>query len=459
MSNFLSQYYRCRDEDLPIFLAEPSAGETGYFKFRENVLYGRLSEGTTRTSLNHSIEDVSARCSVRTGEVTLPFDPEEVTTLLRSEAYAHPSGEAHPASSLVGRSYYFLRPALPVAVRRHLQKFRLNGWRHLKFPNWPVDRTVDCLLEQLLLLSLKATNRQEIPFIWFWPNSASSCTILTHDVETMAGRDFCSTLMDVDDEFGLKASFQVVPESRYEVQESYLETIRNRGFEVDVQDLNHDGHLFRERKEFLARVRKINEYGRKYAADGFRAAVLYRRQEWYDCFEFSYDMSVPNVAHLDPQRGGCCTVMPYFVGKLVELPVTTTQDYSLFYILRDHSIELWKRQIDLIMEKHGLTNFIIHPDYITAEEEMATYKELLGYLRQLATEKNIWMPLPREVASWWRDRANMRLVEVNGHWQVEGKGSERARIAYASEKDGKLTYSFQSVGESTETGLLSSRPN
>ena len=460
MSNLLSQYYRCCDEDIPLFLPEPLSGDSGYFKFQENILYGRLSDGETSTSPTlHSTKDALAGVAVRDGAIVLPFDPAEVASCLRSEAYTHPTGEAHPASSLLGRSYYFLRPALPIAVRRHLQKFRLNGWRQLRFPNWPVDRTVDALHEQLLLLSLRAANRQEIPFIWFWPNGASSCAILTHDVETVAGRDFCSSLMDVDDEFGVKASFQVVPESRYEVPESYLGCIRNRGFEIDVQDLNHDGRLFRERDEFLARVRKINEYGRKYRAEGFRAAVLYRRQEWYESFEFSYDMSVPNVAHLDPQRGGCCTVMPYFVGKLVELPVTATQDYSLFHILRDHSIELWKQQIDLIMEKHGLMNFIIHPDYVIGQKEMETYKALLTYLAQLAADKNVWMPLPKEVASWWRDRANMRLVGANGRWRVEGKGSERARIAYASEKDGKLSYSFQSLSESTQTGLLTSRPN
>ena len=67
---------------------------------------------------------------------------------------------------------------------------------------------------------------------------------------------------------------------------------------------------------------------------------MYREQEWFDAFEFSYDMSVPNAAHLEPQRGGCCTVMPYFVGDLLELPLTTTQDYSLFHILGDYSISL-----------------------------------------------------------------------------------------------------------------------
>ena len=45
---------------------------------------------------------------------------------------------------------------------------------------------------------------------------------MTHDVETAAGRDFCQTLMDIDDSFGVKASFQVIPEERYRVDEEFL---------------------------------------------------------------------------------------------------------------------------------------------------------------------------------------------------------------------------------------------
>jgi len=45
------------------------------------------------------------------------------------------------------------------------------------------------------------------------------------------------------------------------------------------------------------------------------------------------NMSVPNVGHLDAQLGGCCTVMPFYIGDILELPLTTTQDYSLFNIL------------------------------------------------------------------------------------------------------------------------------
>jgi hypothetical protein len=146
--------------------------------------------------------------------------------------------------------------------------------------------------------------------------------------------------------------------------------------------------------------------------------------------------------------------MPYFVGDLVELPVTTTQDYSLFHILENHSIELWKQQVELILAKHGLISFIVHPDYIIGPKERATYEVLLAYLEELRSEKNIWMPLPGEVASWWRERSNMKLVEVDGAWQIEGEGKERARIAYASEKDGRLAYSFEPASPGSESSTL-----
>ena len=200
-----------------------------------------------------------------------------------------------------------------------------------------------------MLLSLRAGGVERVPFIWFWPDGAKSCLMMTHDVENAAGRDYCAELMDLDDSFGIKASFQVVPERRYDVPRSYLDSMRSRGFEINVQDLNHDGHLFRDKAGFLSRVEKINSYGREFGAVGFRSAILYRRQEWYDALQFSYDMSVPNVAHLDPQRGGCCTVMPFSLpGGMTEIPVTVTEDYTLFHILKDYSTALWEKQMEMI---------------------------------------------------------------------------------------------------------------
>src|SRR3977135_926180 len=140
--------------------------------------------------------------------------------------------------------------------------------------------------------------------------------------------------MDAGDDFGIQASFNVVPEGASSVAPASLASLRDGGFEIGIQDLHHDGRLFDNRDEFSRRAHLINNYGKEYGAKGFRAAVLYRNPDWYDALEFSFDMSIPNTGHMDPQPGGCCTVMPYFIGDILELPVTTTQDYTLFHLLR-----------------------------------------------------------------------------------------------------------------------------
>ncbi|HWZ81701.1 MAG TPA: hypothetical protein VNW47_03705 [Terriglobales bacterium] len=445
MNEYVSQYYRCPERYLKLSAKEVRAGLEGYFRFGDNIVcYGPYNGTKASYSPAGSLSDANCDTVAADGEVSVPFDVERVVDNLRFERYASAGAAAQVLESPLNRLYYLVRPLLPVAVRKHLQRIRLSGWDKISFPQWPVDCTVDNLLERLLLLSLRANRLECIPFIWFWPNGASSSAIMTHDVETAAGRDFCASLMDIDDRFGIKAAFQVVPEERYEVTPEYLESITTRGFEVAVQDLNHDGRLYRNRQQFLTRAAKINAYGRRWGASGFRAAILYRREEWFDSLDFSYEMSVPNVAHLDPQRGGCCTVMPYFIGKLLELPVTTTQDYSLFHILRDHSIGLWEQQIDLIMEKHGLISMIVHPDYIITRRERETYEVLLKHLVRIRDEKGVWITTPNEVNRWWRQRAEMDLVKSGDGWRIEGEGKERARIAYAREERGQLTFSFVS---------------
>lgn len=445
MNESLIQYYRCPEHYVQFALKKHVPRTSGYFRFGENeICYGRYEGSCPSVSPLNALQDACRDVTVENGIVSLPFNLTEVIENLRYELYTDRKGEHRsPLESSVGRVYYLIRPLLPVAIRKHLQRIQLRDWDQVQFPHWPVDRTVDNVLEQLLLLSLKAQGLDRIPFIWFWPKGAAACAIMTHDVESAVGRDFSSTLMDIDDSFGMKASFQVVPERRYKVTPEYLASITDRGFEVAVQDLNHDGKLYSDRELFLSRASRINAYGKNWGATGFRGAILYRKQTWFEALDFSYDMSVPNVAHLDPQRGGCCTIMPYFVGNLVELPVTTTQDYTLFHILKDYSIDLWKRQIDLIMEKHGLMNFIIHPDYITTTREQVTYKTLLGHLAQMRDEKSVWMPTPGEVNLWWRQRAEMKIVDNGEDVRIEGPGSERACLAYASEKDGRLAFKFE----------------
>jgi hypothetical protein len=444
-------HFRCHELPVELKVASTLSPNSGYFQFGPEVLcFGRCASAMPASLATESSYDCSGDLSFENGTVELPFDPAQVIDNLRYERYKSLSAlewrREFSATGLVRRLYYFIRPAMTVGVRKHLQRFYFRGWEKIQFPKWPVDCTTERILNSLLLHSMRARNVQRIPFIWFWPDGAQSCAIMTHDVETAQGRDFCTRLMDINDAFGIKSAFQIIPEERYEVPHDLLDAIAEREFELNVHDLNHDGHLMKHRKEFLRRASRINRYGREFKALGFRSAMLNRNLEWYDALEFSYDMSVPNVAHLDPQRGGCCTVFPFFNGNLLELPVTMTQDYSLFHILKDYSLDLWKQQIALVMQNHGLMNFIVHPDYILEERECKTYEALLAYLKILEQRDHVWLALPKDVDQWWRERSQMNLVKSGSGWSIEGPGSERARVAYAREVDGSITFELDEHG-------------
>jgi hypothetical protein len=95
------------------------------------------------------------------------------------------------------------------------------------------------------------------------------------------------------------------------------------------------------------------------------------------------------------------------------------------------------------MEKAGLISFIVHPDYIRKPRELAIYKELLAHLADLKSKKNVLIMTAGEVNQWWRQRAAMTLVEDDEGLRIEGVGSERARVAHASEQDGRLTFTLE----------------
>src|SRR4030095_5555666 len=447
MKQALIGYYRCPENLADFRLAGPPFEDCGYFRFApETIFEVRLSSRPPSKEFTGPLHDTSTDVKVDDGVVCLPLDPEEIVDTPRHERYRDTNSSSWTRftnSPLVRHTYYRLRPFLPLSVRKHLQRALLKDWTTLAFPHWPMDRTVERVLEQLLVLSMTAQGVDRVPFVWFWPDGAASRAIMTHDVETLAGRNFSSQLMDLDDSAGIKSSFQIVPEGRYPVPGELPDDVGPRGFEINIHDLNHDGLLFSSRERFLRRAAQINAYGVRYGALGFWWGGLYRNPDWYAARDFSYDMSLPSVAHLDPQRGGCCSLMPFFIGKILELPLTTTQDYSLFHVLNDYSIDLWKRQLASVTKAHGLASFLVHPDYLIDRRARKTYQTLLEHLALMREERKIWMAPPREVDHWWRERNQMRLVCNEGRWSIEGRGQERARLAFATLVDRELSFAIE----------------
>jgi len=419
--------------------------ESRYFYFGGDTLcYGQTASVSEDCLRVGGFPNLFASVIARGSRVCLPFDPTQIVENLRRERYMAGSS-AGIRDVLIGPVirdlYYLIRPFLGIQIRKHLQRLALRRWADLPFPRWPVDTTIERFIERLLLLCVETQQLDDVPFIWFWPDGASSCVIVTHDVETKAGLRFVPSLMDIDQTMGVAASFQIVPQEKYAVSRTILDTIRRRGFELNVHDLSHDGELFRTKESLLRGAELINGYLRDFGATGFRSARMHRNADWFDAFQMAYDMSIPNVAHLEPQRGGCCTVFPFFIGSVLELPLTTIQDYSLFHILGDYSIDLWKKQIDLIRARHGLISVLVHPDYVyNNPRALSAYKELLNYLSRLRDTDRLWITTPSEVNRWWRDRSQMTLVENDGQMRITGQGHKNARVAHLTVAGGRVVY-------------------
>ena len=184
MKGNLSQYWRCPESYLRIALAGELTGDKGYFRFGPDTLYGRCVHARPAAEAEDPLLDLLDGVRFEAGTVLLPFDFDEVVDNLRQESY---SVKTHMGRQTRGCLLLFAS----LASRRHPQAHAKGSacgiGRKIRFPQWPVDRTVDDLMAQALTLLLHAGNLSHIPFIWFWPEGASSCAVMTHDIETEAG--------------------------------------------------------------------------------------------------------------------------------------------------------------------------------------------------------------------------------------------------------------------------------
>ncbi len=59
----------------------------------------------------------------------------------------------------------------------------------------------------------------------------------------------------------------------------------------------------------------------------------------------------------------------------------------------------------------------------------------------MRSQKGLWIALPGDVNHAGGDsEIIVQIVQKNGEWKIEGAGSEKARIAYATIRDNSLSY-------------------
>ena len=187
MNKAFLDYYHCPENLVRSTFSGKLSKDAGYFGFGSDVVcYGRTHIGPVHCNPQEPLYDVLPYCKYNNGLYVLPFDLSETVNLLHNEGYiqATPHGLTKRLAKTVAQYfYYLLRPLLPVTVRKYAQRCFLRGWDKIVFPGWPVDHTVDSIMERLSWLILKTRGEKAFPFIWLWPDGHSSCAIMTHDVE------------------------------------------------------------------------------------------------------------------------------------------------------------------------------------------------------------------------------------------------------------------------------------
>ena len=298
------------------------------------------------------------------------------------------------------RIYYLIKPLIPrrlqLFLRRKVVLKKLLSCKSV----WPIDE--------------RATR---LPEKWAgWPEGKQFALILTHDVDTSRGQSRCQSLMGLEQTMGFRSSFNFVPE-RYSVSAVVRQKLTQSGCEVGVHGLYHDGKYFESRNTFRHRATKINRYIQEWGAVGYRSPSMLHNLEWMHDLNIAYDASTFDTDPFEPQPDGMCTIFPFWVSRngiargYVELPYTLPQDFTLFILLRQNNIDVWKTKLDWIVQNKGMALINTHPDYMNFSDEKpgieeypaGYYSEFLNYVKTRYSGQ-YWHALPRDMAAFWRQQ-------------------------------------------------------
>jgi len=301
---------------------------------------------------------------------------------------------------LINRIYYYLRPFIPrlvqIIIRRKIVLCKRESNKHV----WPINEQAG-----------------RIPEKWCgWPNGKRFGLVLMHDVDTARGHGKCYELMELEELMGFRSSFNFVPE-RYNVSPDLRHDLVQRGFEVLVHGLKHDGKLFLSRERFRKQAIKINKYLKEWQCNGFVSPSMICKINWLHDLTIDYDTSTFDTDPFEPEPNGVGVIFPYWVQNgytnkgFVELPYTLPQDFTLFVLMKEKNIDIWKRKLDWIVAKGGMALLITHPDYMNGknakcdieEYPIAFYEELLDYIKSKYGGQ-YWHALPKEVARFWKEK-------------------------------------------------------
>lgn len=328
------------------------------------------------------------------------------------------------------RAYYRVKKFIPDAIRHWINYAAVHSRRRDQFPQWPCETALIDYWHEWVRRALQEMGERDAWHIGFWPEGRRCAIVLTHDVESPLGVSRIERMADLEERYGFRSSWNL-PLAQYEIDWKVLERVRARGFEIGAHGLAHDGRMFRSRQDFEKCRAVAEQAAREHGITGFRGPSTLRDPGWIGEMAFEYDSTFADTDPYEPQPGGTCSLFPFFLSHVVELPYTLPQDHTLMHLLRRNPVSIWATKARWIESLGGMILTLIHPDYCGDDEHLPLYEELLKILSDF---DKAWRALPCEVARWWRERAQMNLVLRDGNPFITGRGARQAAARRISEE-------------------------
>lgn len=294
--------------------------------------------------------------------------------------------------------YYSLKPVVPQDLLLYVRRSLALRKRDIYSETWPID---------------EAANAR--PKNWAgWPGGKKFALALTHDLESARSHEKCQRLVALEEKLGFRSSFNFVARD-YDPSSKLLQYLKGRGFEVGVHGLMHNGNLFQSWNSFRRQAGEINQFLARWGAVGFRSPSMYHNLKWIQELNIEYDSSTFDTDPFEPQPDGVGTIFPFLVKdslenpRYVEMPYTMPQDFTLFILLGEKDIRIWKKKLAWIARHGGMALLITHADYMNfegvprgpAEFPASLYEEFLAHVKADYSGQ-YWNALPREIAAFWK---------------------------------------------------------
>ena len=310
----------------------------------------------------------------------------------------------------------FKYTAIPVKLRVCLFNMLLKLKEDPGWPNWPAEKSVEAM-RYMFIKALNLKLKKEIPYVSFWPGYKFAFSV-THDCDTESSFDNIEGIRKIERKHGIKSSWNILS-NRYRLDSKkikILKKLKNEGCEIGLHGYNHDNRTpFLKTKEIECRIAEASKIIKDFEIKGFRSPSFLRNKKFLDILSkhFCYDSSTCDTDLYSPvaMRSGTCTVFPFFINSMVEIPTTLPSDWRMIRLLgksKNQMFNIWKEKIDFIEKAGGCAVMLTHPDtHIFGDEK---YFDVYDRILKYATKKeSVWNALPYEIADWWVERRNSKI--------------------------------------------------